>query len=147
MSQNSGMGAIQRDMTIAVLIGAAFTAIPFLGPSRYIIGQLTLFFLWVTVVSQWNLVFGVAGIFSLGHMALFAFGGYATGMLGLYLKWSLWHALPVAALGTVLFSLIIGLACLRLRGPYVALLTLAIAQAMYLLIITDVACFYMDGLT
>ena len=53
-------------------------AIPFLGPSRYLIGQLTLFFLWATVVSQWNLVFGVGGIFSLAQMAIFAFGGFAT---------------------------------------------------------------------
>ena len=51
------------------------------------------------------------------------------------------------ASGRSLFSLLIGLACLRLRGPYVALLTLAIAQVMYLLIITDTACFYMEGVT
>jgi branched-chain amino acid transport system permease protein len=68
-------------------------------------------------------------------------------MLGLYLKWSLWFALPVAGLGTVIFSLFIGLACLRLRGTFVALLTLALAQAMYLLIITDTHCFFMDGVT
>jgi branched-chain amino acid transport system permease protein len=92
-------------------------------------------------------VFGVAGIFSLAQMALFAFGGYTTAMLGLYLEWNLWAALPVGGLAAVAFSLLIGIACLRLRGPYVALLTLAIAQGMYLLIITDTACFFMDGVT
>ena len=40
-----------------------------------------------------------------------------------------------------LVSVLIGLACLRLRGPYVALLTLAIAQVIYLLIVNDTACF------
>jgi branched-chain amino acid transport system permease protein len=80
-------------------------------------------------------------------MALFAFGGFTTGMMGLYLGWSLWAALPLAGVGSVLFSLLIGLACLRLRGPYVALLTLAIAQVMYLLIITDTECFFMEGVT
>ena len=137
----------KRDLVIGTVLLALFIIIPLTSPSRYTISQLTLFFLWATVVTQWNLVFGVAGIFSLGHMALFAFGGYMTGMLGLYLDWSLWYALPVAGLGTVVFSLLIGLACLRLRGAYVALLTLAIAQAMYLLIITDTACFFMEGVT
>ena len=147
MSWKTGVGKLSSDLIIGIALMAFFIAIPLLGPSRYVITQITLFFLWATVVTQWNLVFGVAGIFSLGHMALFAFGGYMTGMLGLYLKWSLWFALPVAGLGTVIFSLLIGLACLRLRGAYVALLTLALAQAMYLLIITDTTCFFMDGVT
>ena len=45
----------------------------------------------------------------------------------------------------MIFSLIVGLACLRLTGVYVALLTLAIAQTMYLLIVTDTECFVMVG--
>ena len=137
----------RRDAALGAVLIAVMIAIPLLGPSRYLIGQLTLFFIWATVVSQWNLVFGVAGIFSLAQMAIFAFGGFATGMIGLYLDISLWAALPLAGIGAILFSLLIGLACLRLRGPYVALLTLAIAQVMYLLIITDTACFYMEGVT
>ena len=137
----------RRDVAFGAVLIAVMIAIPLLGPSRYFIGQLTLFFIWATVVSQWNLVFGVAGVFSLAQMAIFAFGGFATGMMGLYLDISLWIALPLAGVGSILFSLIIGLACLRLRGPYVALLTLAIAQVMYLLIITDTACFYMEGVT
>ncbi len=137
----------RRDVALGAVLIAVMIAIPLLGPSRYFIGQLTLFFIWATVVSQWNLVFGVAGIFSLAQMAIFAFGGFATGMMGLYLGISLWFTLVLAGVGSILFSIIIGLACLRLRGPYVALLTLAIAQVMYLLIITDTACFYMEGVT
>jgi branched-chain amino acid transport system permease protein len=47
----------------------------------------------------------------------------------------------------VIFSIIIGFACLRLGGAHVALLTFAVAEAMYLLIITDTECFYMEGVT
>ena len=137
----------RRDLAFGVILLAVAAVIPLLGPSRYYMGQLTLFFIWATVVSQWNLVFGVAGVFSLAQMAIFAFGGFATGMLGLYLGWSLWAALPVAALGAIVFSILIGLACLRLRGAYVALLTLAISQVMLLLIETDTACFTMEGVT
>lgn len=138
---------IRRDLIIGVVVLAILIAMPFIWPTRYVLGQFTLFFIWATVVTQWNLVFGVAGIFSLAQMALFAMGGYVTGMLGLYFGWTLWIAMFFGGLGAVLFSLLIGLACLRLRGAYVALLTLAIAQTMYLLIITDTECFFMDGVT
>ena len=137
----------RRDLTIGLVILAILIAMPFIWPTRYILGQFTLFFIWATVVTQWNLVFGVVGIFSLAQMALFAIGGYVTGMLGLYFGWPLWIGMFFGGFAAVLFSLLIGLTCLRLRGAYVALLTLAIAQTMYLLIITDTECFFMDGVT
>jgi branched-chain amino acid transport system permease protein len=131
----------RRHVIAGVVLIAIAAVLPFVFPVRYAITQMTVFFVWATVVTQWNLTFGVAGIFSLAQMLLFACGGYATAMLGFYLGWSLWLAMPVAALVAVAVSMLIGLACLRLKGPYVALLTLAIAQAAYVLIITDTECF------
>ena len=125
---------------LVILVG-----LPFLAGNRYVLGQVILALLYAIIATQWNLLFGFAGVFSLGQMALFAFGGYATAMFGFYLDWSMWLAMPVAAFGTVLFSLLIGVACLRLTGAYVALLTLAVAQVMYLLIVTDTDCFVMQG--
>lgn len=133
------------DFLIALLLIALAVWVPFAGLSRYTVGQILLMLVYATVASQWNLLFGVAGIFSLAQMALFAMGGYATAMLGYYLHWSLWLAMPAAGLATVGFSVLIGLACLRLSGAYVALLTLAVAQVMYLLIVTDTDCFRMVG--
>jgi branched-chain amino acid transport system permease protein len=138
---------IKRDIGIGIALLVAAGIVPFAWPERYVLLELTLFFIWATVVTQWNLVFGVAGVFSLAQMAIFAMGGYVTGMFGLYLHWSLWWAMPIGAVAAVIFSIIIGLACLRLGGAYVALLTFAIAEAMYLLIITDTECFYMEGVT
>jgi branched-chain amino acid transport system permease protein len=132
---------LRRHVIAGVVLIAIAAVLPFVFPVRYAITQMTVFFVWATVVTQWNLTFGVAGIFSLAQMLLFACGGYATAMLGFYLGWSLWLAMPVAALVAVAVSMLIGLACLRLKGPYVALLTLAIAQAAYVLIITDTECF------
>ncbi len=137
----------RHHMAIGAAVLALAVALPFLGLPRYWITQLTLFFIWSTVVTQWNLVFGVAGIFSLAQMALFAVGGYATAMLGLYFDWNLWFALPVAGILAVAFSLLIGLACLRLSGAYVALLTLAIAYIVFLLIVTDSECVWYEGAT
>ncbi len=141
-----GRGAFPAgDAIMALVVLAALVAVPFVVESRYILGQVILTLFLSTVASQWNLLFGYAGVFSLGQMAIFGFGGYATAMLCVYFGLSLWVAIPLGALGAVVFSLIIGVACLRLSGVYVALLTLAIAQALYVLIVTDTDCFRMVG--
>ncbi|WP_227268170.1 branched-chain amino acid ABC transporter permease [Roseobacter weihaiensis] len=136
---------IWRDFWIGLGFVTIAVLIPLFDPGNYVLSQITLFFIWAAVVTQWNLVFGVAGVYSLAHMAVFAVGGYATGMMGLYAGWNLWAALPIGALAAVIASLLIGAANLRLRGPYVAIMTLAIAQVMYSLIITDVECFIYQG--
>ena len=135
------MSARTRDIVIALALAGLLTLVPLFVGTRYIITQMTLFFIWAMVVSQWNLVLGVAGIFSLAQMALFAVGAYATAMLGYYFAVPILLAMPVAGLVTVAVSALIGLACLRLRGPYVALLTLAIVQVIYLVVVNDTACF------
>lgn len=131
----------RRDILIALALAAVLALVPLITGTRYVLTQMTLFFIWAIVVTQWNLVLGVAGIFSLAQMALFATGAYATAMLGYYFAVPILLAMPVAGLVTVAVSALIGLACLRLRGPYVALLTLAIAQVIYLMVVNDTACF------
>jgi branched-chain amino acid transport system permease protein len=130
----------RRDFIIFAIVLAVALAFPWLGMPRYLIASALIMFCYATVVSQWNLVFGLAGIFSLAQVAIFAFGAYSSALLGRYLEWSLWYTFPIAGLGGILFSFLIGLACLRLRGIYVALLTLAVSQVMFVLIQTDAAC-------
>lgn len=136
-----------RDLLIGVAALIVAAVIPLLEPGRYALVQITLFFIWAMVVTQWNLVFGVAGIFSLAQMTVFAVGAYVTAMLGLYLHLNLWIGSIIAAFAAVGFSALVGLATLRLRGPYVALLTLAITLVVYQLISTDANCFFYEGET
>lgn len=136
---------LRADLIISLLLVLIAVALPFMIDSRYILGQVVLALFYAIIASQWNLLFGFAGIFSLAQMAIYAFGGYVTAMLCFYFGWNIWAALVPGAFAAVLFSLIVGLACLRLTGVYVALLTLAIAQTMYLLIVTDTECFTMVG--
>jgi branched-chain amino acid transport system permease protein len=135
----------RTDLLIALVLIAVAVAIPFQIDSRYVLGQIVLALFYASIASQWNLVFGFAGIFSLAPIAIFAVGGYATAMLCFFLDWSVWAALLPAALVATVFSVLIGLACLRLTGVYVALLTLAVTQVMYLLIVTDTECFVQVG--
>jgi len=136
---------VRRDLLIGLAFLIVAIALPLLVPGRYIVTQSTLLFVWAIVVVQWNLVLGVGGIFSLAQMALFAAGAYATAMLGFYWKWPMLLAIPAGGVVTVVVSLVVGLACLRLKGPYVALLTLAVAQVMYVLIVNDTDCFTTTG--
>jgi len=133
----------RNDLMIAALVSFVLLALPLLIDSRYIIGQVILAMFYAIIATQWNLLFGFAGIFSLAQMAIFALGGYATAMLCSYLGWPMALAIAAAAIGTAFVSVLIGLACLRLAGVYVSLLTLAIAQAMYVLIVSDTECFTM----
>lgn len=125
---------------LGLFLAAMLMALAF-APSNYLLGQAVLYLIWAAVVSQWNLVLGVAGIMSIGHLALFAAGGYGVALLGLYFGVSPWFALPVAGLAGFLVALFMGLATLRLRGAYTVVVTLAIAMVMYQLIVTDVECF------
>ena len=78
--------SVRRDLLVGGVLFCALV-VPFAAPDRYVITQATLFFIWAIVVTQWNLVLGVGGIFSLAQMALFAVGAYATAMLGYYGGW------------------------------------------------------------
>jgi len=132
---------VKRDFLVAAVLFGLMLLVPLFTDTRYILTQLTVFFIWAVVASQWNLVLGVAGIFSLAQMALFAVGAYATAMMAYYIGLALPVAMLLAALVSVGFSLMIGFACLRLKGPYVALLTLAIGQVLFLVVVNDTACF------
>ncbi len=139
------LSPLSRDLAIAVVLFTLAAAVAFGGLSNYTLGQAILFLIWASVVTQWNLVLGVAGIFSIGHMALFAVGGYSVALLGLYFGISPWLSLPIAALAGLLMSLLLGLTTLRLRGAYTVVVTLAVALVLYQLIVTDVACFRQEG--
>lgn len=133
--------SMRRDLLVGLGLVILLALVPAFIGMRYFVTQATLFFIWAIVVLQWNLVLGIGGIFSLAQMALFAVGAYTTAMLGYYFAMPMILAMPLAALFTVVVSTLIGLACLRLKGPYVALLTLAVAQVLYLLIVNDTECF------
>jgi branched-chain amino acid transport system permease protein len=135
------------DAGLASVFLAVAVNLPLIINSRYILGEVILLFFYMVIAAQWNLLYGVAGVFSLAQTALFAFGAYVTAMLGYYFGLNLWLGMLAGAVAAVVLSVVMGIACLRLSGPYVALLTLAVAQALYVLIITDTDCFRMEGTT
>jgi branched-chain amino acid transport system permease protein len=103
-------------------------AVPFLfGPYR--VGQFTLVLVYAVAVLGLNLLVGYNGQISLGHGAFFALGAYTTALL--IEKASVPYLLSVPAAGLVCFvaGYLFGVPALRLRGLYLALVTLGLAIA------------------
>lgn len=140
MADQKGLGRLWP-----LLFVAGFAALPWLTDDRYFLDLVILFFVWSLIVTQWNLVLGQAGIFSLVQFAIFNLGGYFTAVVGVHLDIGpAWSFIP-AGLFCALFGFLVGLPCLRLRGPYVALLTLATSSVVLLLISADTSGFTGGG--
>ncbi|MEO5697685.1 MAG: ATP-binding cassette domain-containing protein [Burkholderiaceae bacterium] len=87
-----------------------------------IIGALT-----VIVGVGLNVLMGLTGQVSFGHVGFYAIGAYATAALSTKLGWNFWWTLPVAAVLTGLVGALLGLVALRVKGPYLAMVTIAFA--------------------
>ena len=72
-----------------------------------------------------NVLVGLTGQISLGHVAFYALGAYAVGIVTTKLEWSFWLALPFAGLIAGLAGALLAIPALRVRGPYLAMVTIA----------------------
>jgi branched-chain amino acid transport system permease protein len=78
-----------------------------------------------------NIVVGYAGLLDLGYAAFFAIGAYTTGILtwpGHQLQWNFWIVIWAAVIVAAFFGIVIGTPTLRLRGDYLAIVTLAFGE-------------------
>jgi branched-chain amino acid transport system permease protein len=82
-----------------------------------------------------NIVIGYAGLLDLGYVGFYATGAYTTGVLTSYhWHWPFFLALPLAVLVTVLFGVFLGGAVLRVRGDYLAIVTLGFGEIIRLIV-------------
>lgn len=82
-----------------------------------------------TIAIGLNVSMGMAGLLVLGHAAFWAVGAYTFTLLVVRLHWNFWLAFPMAGLSAALAGLVIGLPTLRLRGDYLAIVTLGFGEA------------------
>ncbi|GAA2408252.1 branched-chain amino acid ABC transporter permease [Actinomadura vinacea] len=75
-----------------------------------------------------NVVVGMAGLLDLGYVAFYAVGGYTIGIFGTKYGWSFWEVLVLAILLSALSGVILGGPTLRLRGDYLAIVTLGFGE-------------------
>jgi branched-chain amino acid transport system permease protein len=91
----------------------------------------------IYVMLAWglNIVIGLAGLLDLGYVAFYAVGAYSYALLGTELGWSFWILLPAAGAMAAMWGVILGFPVLRLRGDYLAIVTLAFGEIIRLVLI------------
>ena len=131
-----------RRAALAALVVAlaALAAYPIVG-TGYGVRAVLQVFMWIALAGSWNVISGLTGYVSFGHVAFFGAGAYAGGILMATAGWP-W---PLAALlgGAVsgVLALAIGWPCLRLKGPYFAIAMLGLNEVLRALVS------YFEGLT
>jgi ABC-type branched-subunit amino acid transport system permease subunit len=96
-----------------------------------------------------NIVVGLAGLLDLGYVAFFAIGAYTMALLTApapqHLMWSFWIALPIGVVLAALTGLLLGAPVLRLRGDYLAIVTLGFGEIIRLLSTSDALTGFAGG--
>ena len=109
------------------LLLVAILLFPVFVRNRHLLHVLIVIFVYATLVQSWNLPGGYTGYTSFGHVLFFGIGGYTTAMLVVLLSVPAVVTYLIAGVLSSLVALIFGYVSLRLRGPYFAIATLALA--------------------
>ena len=91
----------------------------------------------IYVMLAWglNIVVGLAGLLDLGYVAFFAVGAYAYALLATHHDLSFWLCLPIAGVLAAFWGVLLGFPVLRLRGDYLAIVTLAFGEMIRIILV------------
>ena len=115
------------------LLLAAVLVLPFVA-SRSVVDLATLTLIYVILGLGLNVQVGLAGLLDLGFVGFYAIGAYGYALLNQYLGLSFWQALPLAGLLAAGFGFLLGFPVLRLRGDYLAIVTLGFGEVIRILL-------------
>ncbi len=121
----------QRWFILALVLVAL--AWPFFG-SRGAVDIATLILIYVMLGLGLNIVIGLAGLLDLGYVGFYAVGAYSYALLSHYYGLGFWVCLPIAGLMAAFFGFILGFPVLRLRGDYLAIVTLGFGEIIRILL-------------
>jgi len=118
------------------LLGAGMVVL-ILGPlalNNYVIDVLTLAGIYIVLALGLNIVVGMAGLLDLGYISYYAIGAYSYALLSTQWGVSFWAALPLGGMAAAAFGILLGVVTLRLRGDYLAIVTLGFIQIVHLVL-------------
>ena len=122
---------------VLVWAGLGFAVVlPFLPfASRYTVDIATTVLIYVMLGWGLNIVVGLAGLLDLGYVAFYAVGAYSYALLAQNFDWSFWVCLPLAGVFAASAGVLLGFPVLRLRGDYLAIVTLAFGEMVRIVLI------------
>jgi branched-chain amino acid transport system permease protein len=112
--------------------------LPFLiagAPQRYAVDTATQILIYIMLGWGLNVVVGLAGLLDLGYVAFYAVGAYTYALISTHFGWSFWVCLPLAGFFAALWGITLGFPVLRLRGDYLAIVTLAFGEIVRIVLI------------
>jgi len=110
---------------LVMLFFLVLLLLPLVTQDPYLLRILILTSIFAIFAASWDLLSGFTGQMNFGHALFFGVGAYTAALLNLHAHIPPWGSIPLGALAAVLAGLIIGIPCLRLKGTYLALTTLA----------------------
>ena len=102
--------------------------------SEYRVNVMITAMIYVVLGLGLNIVVGLAGLLDLGYVAFYAVGAYTYALLNYHFHVGFWLALPLGALIGALFGILLGIPVLRLRGDYLAIVTLGFGEIIRLIL-------------
>lgn len=121
-------------------VAAAVAVYPAFG-TGYGVRALLQLFMWIALAGSWNLISGLTGYVSFGHVAFFGMGAYTAAILITKAGWPWLAASLAGGVAACVLALVIGFPCLRLKGPYFAIAMLGLNEVLRALVS------YFEGLT
>ena len=112
--------------TVMVAFALVLPLLPF--ADRNLVDKATLILIYVMLGWGLNIVVGLAGLLDLGYVAFYAVGAYSYALLSQHFGLSFWICLPLAGLFAASFGVALGFPVLRLRGDYLAIVTLGFGE-------------------
>jgi branched-chain amino acid transport system permease protein len=128
----AALGPLRRLGAVTVLAGfVVFALLPVVLDSLFAVRLLTFALLFGFFVMSWDVLSGTTEEINFGHAFWLLAGGYTAAWLSLHAGLGPWVGVPLGALVSMVLGLLAGVLTLRLRGPYFALVTLALAASLY----------------
>src|ERR1700710_230906 len=137
-SVKSGLAVARRGIAPVLLIFTFLVPVIFYD-QRYILDLGILVLTYVMLGWGLNVVVGLAGLLDLGYVAFYAVGAYSYALLATNFGLSFWVCLPLAGILAAFWGVLLGFPVLRLRGDYLAVVTLAFGEIIRLVLINWVS--------
>lgn len=122
---------IYRPVVALVLVGAAIFPLVM---DTYQTNIMVTALIYVVLGLGLNIVVGLAGLLDLGYVAFYAVGAYSYALLNYHFGLGFWTVLPIGAGMGALFGIMLGFPVLRLRGDYLAIVTLGFGEIIRLVL-------------
>ncbi len=126
--------------THATWLAVAGVALAFALPfapfaNRYVVDVATTVLIYVMLGWGLNIVVGLAGLLDLGYVAFYAVGAYSYALFAQWFGLGFWEALPMAGVLAATFGILLGFPVLRLRGDYLAIVTLGFGEIIRIILL------------